>query len=223
MKQLITLFTVLLFSASLFAQKQGDANYQKAMDNAIEKMETANSPDEYQAAANMFERISANSAEQWAPAYYLAFLTTIKAFDAKDKETASASLGTMTELMESKLKLQDVQRSPAVQSEIHALIAMMYSARMMADPMTLGAKYAPLNAEHLGKAMAMNAENPRAHLLMCQNKFYTPEAFGGDKSKAKLLAEECMPLFLSEAAKEQVNYMPRWGQDQLEGLLAKMK
>ena len=62
----------------------------------------------------------------------------------------------------------------------------------MARFMTEGAKA----TEALEKAKMLNANNPRIYILEGQDKFYTPEQFGGSKDEAKKLFEKANGIFM---------------------------
>ena len=142
------------------------------------------------------------------------------AFDAKDKVAAAADLELMTPRLEALLELESIKEDKIVHSEINTLMAMSYSAQMMSNPMVLAAKLGPLNDMHLNKATALNSENPRAWLLTAQTLFYTPEAYGGDKAKAKMLAEKAKALFDQEEKDETRNdLLPKWGKEQLDRII----
>ena len=43
-------------------------------------------------------------------------------------------------------------------------------------------QYGPIAEQALQKAIKLNPENPRIYLLQGQDKFYTPEQYGGSKT-----------------------------------------
>ena len=59
------------------------------------------------------------------------------------------------------------------------------------------------------KQKKLDANNPRVYLLEGQDKFYTPEQFGGSKTEAKKLFEEAVKKY--EAFKPETNLHPSWG------------
>ena len=221
MKQLFTSLAILFITCSALAQEK--SKFQSAMEGSLQKMEKAKTPEEYQSVANTLARIAENEKTEWAPMYYATFIRTFQAFEAKDKAAAANQLELLTPELEKLMTVETVVENDAIKSEIHTLLAMMYSARMMENPMALGAKFGPINSKHLLDAIALNEANPRAYLLLAQSLFYTPEEFGGDKAKAKELATKAHQLFVQEAELENNNYMPRWGSEQAEGLLKQMK
>jgi len=221
MKNIVSTTLILFLFSAAFAQDK--SQFQNIMSGTLQKMSQAKSADAYNAAANQFARIAAKEKNEWTPQYYSTFIKTFRAFEAKDKATAASELAVLTPAVENLLTLESVSKDKMAQSEIHTLLAMMYSARMMENPMALGAKFTPLNAEHLAKAMTLNEKNPRPYILKAQTLFFTPEAFGGDKAKAKKLSKRALELFGEEDKTENNNFLPRWGKEQAENLLKQMK
>lgn len=223
MKSIITTAIAIVFVLGVNAQD--NAKYISAMQSNLTKMSKAKSADDYQNIYNTFERIASNESNEWEATYYMAFIKTVQAFEAKDKTAAEEPLSLLTEKLKAKIDMPSLAENQAAQSEIHALIAMMYSARMMANPMELGQKFMPLNGKHLGMAERLNKENPRVWLLQAQNLFYTPEAFGGNKRKSKDLAQKAIELYSMEGRERipQRTIMPTWGLDQAEGLLKELE
>jgi hypothetical protein len=94
-------------------------------------------------------------------------------------------------------------------SEIFVVKKMIASLRMMGDPMNRYMTYGPEAQAMLDEAKKLNPNNPRAYLLEGQDKFFTPEQFGGSKADAKILFEAAIKKF--EAAKPETNIHPSWG------------
>ena len=92
---------------------------------------------------------------------------------------------------------------------------------MMGNPMarfmTEGAKA----TEALGKAKAMNPNNPRIYILEGQDKFYTPEQFGGSKEEAKKLFEKANEIFMTTKPGSSIE--PQWGRGQVAYFLSQLK
>ena len=62
-------------------------------------------------------------------------------------------------------------------------------------------------------AKKLDPENPRIYLLEGQDKFNTPEQFGGSKEEAKILFDKAKDLF--EKAKPETSIHPSWGLTQV--------
>lgn len=199
-------------------------SYSITMQKNIKDLSVAKYKEDYQKIYESLDSISRVYPNEWAPTYYKALIKTVQTFRAKDKTAAAAELALFSAGLEGLLEKPTLEKQNEVKSEIHALIAMMYTARMWSNTRELGPKFAPLQAKHLQQAIALNSNNPRAHMLTAQNLFYTPEAFGGDKKKAKTLAEKALQLFKEEKARDHANeLLPTWGVDQVQGMLRQFK
>jgi hypothetical protein len=108
--------------------------------------------------------------------------------------------------------LNKAEETSKENSEIFIIRKLIATLRMMADPMTRYQTYGPAAAEALARAKELNPDNPRVYLLEGQDKFFTPEQFGGSKSQAKTLFEESMKKY--ESFKPESSIHPRWGLDQ---------
>ena len=94
-------------------------------------------------------------------------------------------------------------------SDIYCIIKMVHSLRMMGNPMarfmTEGAKA----SEALDKAKSLNENNPRVYILEAQDKYYTPEQYGGSKEEAKKLFDKANEIFM--VSKPGSSTEPQWG------------
>ena len=98
---------------------------------------------------------------------------------------------------------------------------MIATLRLMADPMNRYMTYGPQAAEALEKAKSLNPENPRVYLLQAQDKFYTPEQFGGSKTEARTLFELSAKKY--ESFKPESDIAPTWGLPQVKYFLSQIK
>jgi hypothetical protein len=96
-------------------------------------------------------------------------------------------------------------------SEIYLVRKMIATIRLMGDPMTRYMQYGPMAEEALQTAIKLNPENPRIYLLQGEDKFYTPEQFGGSKSEAKKLFEQALQKFDSFKPASELD--PTWGRN----------
>jgi hypothetical protein len=92
--------------------------------------------------------------------------------------------------------------------------------KMSIDPQARLSLMAESSAS-LGKAKALNPDNPRIYLINGQNIFYTPEAFGGGKAKAKPILENAVAKFAIFKAATDLD--PIWGAERAKTLLAQCK
>jgi hypothetical protein len=98
---------------------------------------------------------------------------------------------------------------------------MIATLKMSADPMNRWQTYGPKAAESLAKARTLDASNPRVYMLDGQDKFFTPEQFGGNKAEAKKLFEQSLKMYESFKPKSSIH--PRWGMNQVKYFLAQVK
>jgi hypothetical protein len=213
MKYLI-LTLLLLSSATLFAQNE---KYQRVMQERITAMDNASSAEGLRELSAAFERIADAEKNQWHPYYYAAYSQILSGYILMDKPAASlpAVLDPIADKAEILINKADAL-SPD-NSEIYVVKKMIASIRMMADPMNRYMQYAPLAAQALEKAKKINPDNPRVYFLEGQDKFYTPEQFGGSKTEAKKLFELAMQKF--ESFKVQSPMDPTWGKSATQNLL----
>lgn len=98
-------------------------------------------------------------------------------------------------------------------SEIYVVKKMIATLKMMADPMNRWQQYGPAAAQALEKAKQLNPSNPRVYYLEGQDKFYTPEEFGGSKTEAKALFEESIRKYETFTPESAIH--PNWGISQV--------
>lgn len=211
MKQLFFSFLLIGLGFSSFAQND---LYMSTMKGLLTKMGAATTPEMYQPVANGFERVANAEPKQWLPKYYAAFCYVMQAMTNPKKDQVDAIID------QAEKQLKDAQ---AIQNndEIICLQALCQSARIGVDPMTRGMKYGMESAKLLEVAKSMNPENPRIYYLQAQSAFYTPEAFGGGKAKAKSLFETALAKF--DAMKTTDELYPSWGKNQAIQMLEECK
>ncbi len=209
MKRTILMLALLLMVASLFAQSE---KFTKAMEKNIAMLDDSSSmkPEPLQDLANTFERIGEAEKTQWLPYYYAAYCNVMKGFMMNNGQSMGG-LADKTDPLADKAEalLAKAEALTKENSEIFCVKKMIATLRMMADPMTRYATQLPLAAAALQKAKELDQNNPRIYLLEGQDKFYTPEQFGGSKTEAKVLFEEAIKKY--EAFKPESSIHPQWG------------
>lgn len=209
MKKIIVALFALFSPVLLMAQ---NPQYENAMKGFLMKMSAAKSPEAYQAVANAFERMANTETKEWLPRYYAAFNYIMQAYTTPEKDKADAILDQADKHLE--------QAAALTQSEeLLCLSAWCKSARINVDPMSRGAKYGREAALLLEQAKKVNPNNPRIYFLQGQSAFYTPEAFGGGKNKAKELFQKAIELY--GTFQVQNEFMPNWGAEQAKDMLAR--
>lgn len=206
MRSVIFLFLV---SINFIGFSQNDFN--AAMHKNIVLLDSARTAEQYVTAANAFSRIAQAEKDLWLPYYYAAF-ARINAAMQTDKKN---SMDDLLDMAQSDLSKADSLKSN--NSEIYALQAMLYSGRIMVNPVVRGKKYGSQSNEYIQKAIDADPSNPRSYYLKGNNLFYTPPQFGGSREGAcemYHLAWEKMKTFTPAAE----NY-PVWGKDEIAEML----
>jgi len=212
MKNLTQSFILLLImiSFSSFGQANTD-KFQTGVKTGLDMLKNGESPTDFLKASNYFERIAQAETKQWLPTYYAAYANLIAGLTSKDK--------TLQDQYYDKALLQIDQANTlsAENSEIYALKGYIQFMKMSIDPQARLSFMAASKAS-LGKAQALNPENPRVYLINGQNTFYTPEAFGGGKAKAKPILENAVAKFAIFKPASEI--APVWGSERAKTLLA---
>jgi tetratricopeptide (TPR) repeat protein len=210
MKKLLLLAA--LMSAVPLAGQQN--RYEQSMLRAIERMNSASSINEYQDAANMFERIAQAEQSEWLPLYHAGYTyIMIAVAEPDDLRAKDRYLDRAQEFVDRALKIAPEE------SELFALQAFIYPIRMSIDPARGMELFDRLNAT-LNRAIRLNPENPRGHYLRAVTTLNIPEAFGGGPAAAK-------PFFVT--AKEKFDNFrpasplwPDWGKEHNQEELNKL-
>ncbi len=214
-KGLFSLALLLSFSA-LMAQSE---KFVRAMQDKIVAVDSVRSTGELLALSAAFERIGDAEKTQWLPYYYAALAQVNAAYMLGMENLKPEKVDPMADKAEALLTKAEanVQKN----SEIFVLKKMIASLRMLGDPMNRWQTYGPQAAEALQTAKALNPENPRIFLLEAQDKFFTPEQFGGSKAEAKKLFEEALKKY--EVFKPATSLDPVWGKTTTLYFLSQIK
>jgi tetratricopeptide (TPR) repeat protein len=201
---------MIIFALITLGTQAQDGAYQQAMGQALGQFGQAQSAEQLQAAANSFERISAQSPEGLYPYYYAALAMINSSF--KMEETASRD-----QVLER--AMAQIERADALHpnnDEIEVLRGYNLMAQLAIDPASRGQRLSPAVMQSFGKAMAMNPQNPRATAMMARQEFGMAQFFGSDTARACGMAAMSIELFEAEKAS---GFEPNWGRSMAEGLL----
>ncbi|HEX2607295.1 MAG TPA: hypothetical protein VHK91_07950 [Flavisolibacter sp.] len=218
MKKIFLIASLALMSASLMAQSE---KYQKAMQEKVAAVDTTFTPDGLKALSNTFERIADAEKNQWLP-YYYAALTQINSgymMMVKGGNDLAPVLDPVADKAEGLISKAEALSSN--NSEIYLVKKMIATLRMSADPMNRYMQYGPQAQQALETAKKLNPENPRVYLLEGQDKFYTPEQYGGSKTEAKKLFEEALKKY--DSFKPATSIDPNWGRGTTNYFLGQIK
>ena len=210
MKNLI-LGIFLMIGVNAFSQTA----YEKAMTEKIAIVEQHKTPDEFTALANDFKRIGDKEKTQWLPYYYSAFATIQKGRTLMREgktEALDLTAGEAQKYLNLAMQLnKDSAENLILQKMIHSL-------KMMVKPQQRFMSEGMLAAEALSKAEKIDAQNPRITLMRAEDTYYTPEQFGGSKSKGLELFQKALDQYTVYQPKTKLD--PNWGKSEAEYFLA---
>ena len=206
MTKIITAFT--LFVCSLLAAQ---TPYEQGMGKAMQLWGEGKNTE----AVATFERIASVEKTNWLPNYYVSFIITLEAFGTKDKDKLSALL----------TKSQDALDNATLISpnnpELMVLQSLLFTAWIVADPMTNGMKYSGLAMEQYDKAMILAPNNPRVVYSKAEFEIGAAQYWGTDtKPMCEALAKS-IELFAN--FKPETPFSPKWGLDRAQEALKNCK
>ncbi|MDL2142990.1 MULTISPECIES: hypothetical protein [Flavobacterium] len=194
MTKIITIIT--LFICSLIsAQTQFEQGMGKAFGLWKEGKNTE--------ASAMFERIAAAEKNSYLPNYYVALINTTAAFSEKDKTKIDLLL----------TKAQDALDTEFVKdqnnAELYAMQALIYTAWVVADPMTNGMKYSAKVMEAYAKGKAIDPNNPRIVFGEADYQIGGAKWSGVDTKPLCAQVDKAVELFAT--FKPATPFSPKWG------------
>lgn len=200
------LFSFALVAALGSAAVAQDDKYTKAMEPKVMAFDTVRNPAELMSMSAAFERIGDAEKTKWQP-YYYAALTQVRSAYFLGQNVPAAKTDPLADKAEMLINKADAL-SPD-NSEIYVVKKMIANLRMMPATMERYQQYGPVGEQALQTAIKLNPENPRVYILQAQDKFFTPEQWGGSKTEAKKLFEKVNEKFA--ASKPANNLEPNWG------------
>lgn len=221
MKKTIFILTAIFVAGFAFAQMP--EKFVKAMEPIMAAIDTTVSIQGLTDLANAFERIADAEKNQWLAYYYAAFCNASAGLMVAGEGDMMASKADKTDPYADKAEKQLSKAEELIKnnSEIFVVKKMIATLRMIGDPMNRFMTYGPVAAEALETAKKLDQNNPRVYLLEAQDKFYTPEQYGGSKEEAKVLFEKAKQLF--ESFKPATNIHPNWGKGTVTYFLSQYK
>jgi hypothetical protein len=206
MKKLFVFLLAATACSSTFAQS---AKFVSAMQPRVAAIDTTRNATGLEELSNGFERIAEAEKTQWQP-YYYAALAKVNSGTIQVRGLSGGMAEKLDPIADkAEALLNKAEALSKDNSEIWIVRKMIASLRMIADPMSRYMTYGPLAAEALETARKLNPANPRVYLLEGQDKFFTPEQFGGSKTEAKKLFETALEKF--DSFKPADNLAPTWG------------
>lgn len=208
MKKLIFMSIMLFVTAHIFAQTD---KMIKAIEAKLITIDTSQNPAELIDLANYFDRIYKAEDKQWLPLYYKA-LSHIRVGFTYNTMGKPDLIDAQADEAEKCLDKLETLLQP--NSETWCLRKMVATMRIVVDPYTRFPVYAIVSDAAIEKAKELNPENPRIYLLIGEDKFFTPEQFGGSKTEAKQLFETAFAKF--KVFKPESPAGPQWGLPQAQ-------
>jgi hypothetical protein len=219
MKKLLLSISFLFLLLSGFAQSE---KYTSVMLQRLAAMDTTRSVDGLRELSAGFERIAEAEKTQWQPYYYAAYNQVQSGYFLTQGSISGGMVTTLDPIADkAEQLLNKAEALSKDNSEIFIVKKMIASLRMMGDPMNRYMQFGPIAAEALQTAKALNPENPRIYLLEAQDKFFTPEQYGGSKTEAKKLFETALAKFGTFKPATQLD--PNWGREAAEYFLSQIK
>jgi len=215
-KILLSFFAIASFCFTLTAQETD--KYTRAMETNVPVIDTLRNSAQLVALSATFERIAEAEKTKWLPYYYAALAQVNAAYFLGEGNMKADKTDPMADKAEAFISKADAL-SPN-NSEVYVVKKMVASLRMMGDPMTRYMQYGPMAEEALATAIKLNPENPRIYLLQGQDKFYTPEQFGGSKTEAKALFQMADKKYTVFKPKSSID--PVWGKPTVDYFLAEL-
>lgn len=212
MKNIVFLFALALANTTLNAQSP---QYTAAMTKTLSALDSAQTPADFLAVANTFSRIAAAEPAEWLPSYYGAFSHLIAGFILFGSDAPKA----VQAIDQAQAGLDKAKALAPQESELAVLQAYILIGRVTENPMVKGAELSPRVFGELGKAAALNPDNPRASFLYGMYTLNMPEFYGGGAANAKPHFEKAAALFAKEHDR---GLLPAWGRDDNAKQLARV-
>jgi hypothetical protein len=220
MKKGLFILVASVLVTTVFAQSE---KYVMTMEAKVSMLDSLHTADSWKEMSNTFERIAEAEKTQWLPYYYAAYCNVMAGTFSMPMDGTFGDNSATTDPYADKAEklLNKATELGKENTEIFCVQKMIYGLRMMGNPMARYMTEGPKAETALAKAKEANVNNPRIYILEGQDKFYTPEQYGGSKAEAKILFEKAQALF--ETYKPESSIAPNWGRAQIGFFLAQIK
>jgi Skp family chaperone for outer membrane proteins len=218
MKKITFLLVASVLAITAAAQNE---KYIKAMEAKVQVVESTRDVEGLRNLANTFERIADAEKTQWQPYYYAALAQVNTGL-----YISNGQMGGLADKLDPIANKAEelINKAEALSkdnAEVYIVKKMIATLRMMGDPMNRYMQYGPQAQQALETARKLDPNNPRVYLLEGQDKFYTPEQYGGSKVEAKRLFEEALKKF--DTFKPATTIDPSWGRGTTQYFLSQIK
>lgn len=206
MKKQFLSFALVLISFMSFSQ----TSYEKVMKEKIDKIEAGKTAEEFQILANDFQRIADKEKGKWQPSYYTAYSYIQKGRILMRENKVQG----LDEVADQAQKYLDEAKGFENNAEIQLLQKMIYSLKMMVNPMERYMTFGMKATEQLASAEKLDPNNPRIALIKAEDVYFTPEQYGGSQSKGIELFKKALEKF--DSYKPKTDLDPNWGKSEAE-------
>jgi tetratricopeptide (TPR) repeat protein len=110
-------------------------------------------------------------------------------------------------LTDAKTQLDAVIAASPRHAEALGLLSAVYGAQIANNP-DLGMSLGPASGEMIGRALALEPQNPRLLVFRGQSQFHTPPEYGGSVRDAEATGRQALQRFEQEPATKP---WPNWG------------
>ena len=154
-------------------------------------------------ASAMFERIAAAEKTSYLPNYYVALINTTSAFSEKDITKIDLLLTKAQDALDIEL-IKDQNNA-----ELYAMQALIYTAWVVADPMTNSMKYSSKVMDAYAKGKAIDPNNPRIVFGEADYQLGGAKWTGVDTKPLCVQVDKAVELFAT--FKPETPFSPKWG------------
>jgi hypothetical protein len=212
MKKYILLLGFALLFASAGAQTLHDS---VAFDKGLALIASSQTAQDYINAGQYFADLTNVRNDEWLAPLYAALSYVL----AAQHETNGDTIDDLCDKAQVYIDTAKVRYADV--SEAAAMQAFLYQVRITVNPTERGLIYAEKADAEIKKAEAADPADPRPYFLHAMNVYYTPKIFGGGPSRALPLFEQAAVKF--DAFVPAMPFMPHWGEQQNDEMIAKCK
>ena len=126
-------------------------------------------------------------------------------------------LQSLDEVADQAQKYVDEAQNVEKNAEIQLLQKMIYSLKMMVNPMERYMTFGMKATEQINSAEKLDPNNPRIALIKAEDVYFTPEQYGGSQKKGIELFKQALEKFGSYKPKTDLD--PNWGKSEAEYFL----
>lgn len=208
MKRFILSLAVVFFSLVAGAQ---NAEYYKVMGETLGKFANCKTAADFQDLGNKFGMIANAEKSEWLPVYYQAHCYILMSFIDQDAAKKDSYLDEAEKLVN---KLVEMAPNEA---EVYVLQSFFYTGRLVVNPAERGQQFSQLSGQAIGKALALEPNNPRARMLKIQMDMGAARFFGNDPNSYCPDAKKLLASW--DQYKPKSPLYPNWGKEQVEEIV----